>query len=159
LSESRVDRLAKIVGTSVFIGYFPIFPGTVGSLPGLIIYIVLSLKFAAFNGLGIAWSVLLGAIFVGGAIAADRCERIYGNDDKRIVIDEVWGMLVALQGVPLQAKWLIIGFLMFRFFDVVKPYPARKAERLGGGIAIMLDDGIAGAYSAVIVCLLRLLAG
>jgi len=158
LTRSPIDRLATAVGTSIFIGYFPIFPGTVGSLPGLVIYVLLS-RVEIFSGFGLPWLVLLGVVFAGGAVSAHRCEKIFGNDDKRIVIDEVWGMMIALQGVPVEARWLLSSFLLFRFFDIIKPYPARRAERLGGGAAIMLDDGIAGFYTAVIIYVLRLFTG
>lgn len=156
MTGTLTDKLAKFVGTSIFVGQFPIFPGTVGSLPGLIIYVVLSLNVGSFSSFGTSWVVLLGALLVGGSVAAHRCEQIYGNDDKRIVIDEVWGMLVALQGVPVETKWIAAAFFLFRFFDIVKPPPARRCERLGGGIAIMLDDGIAGFYTALILYLSRL---
>ncbi len=159
MTGTRSDRLAKVVGTSVFIGHFPIFPGTVGSLPGILIYVLLSLKVEAFRGFGIAWLILLAAILLGGSLAAHRCEELYGNDDKKIVIDEVWGMLIALQALPLAVKWIVAAFFLFRFFDIVKPPPARKVERVGGGVAIMLDDGVAGIYTAFILYILKIAFG
>jgi len=87
--------------------------------------------------------------------AADRAERAADVKDPRwIVIDETVGMMVALAFV--RGPWIIwpVGFVLFRFFDVVKPYPARRAERFPGGVGIVLDDLLAGLYTNLVLQIL-----
>jgi phosphatidylglycerophosphatase A len=159
LKRSFADRLAILVGTGVYSGYFPIFPGTAGAAVGVVLYLILVRLGMLGAGNSIGWPVWIGIVFVAGVVSAHRCEILFGPDNKRIVVDEVWGMLVALYALPVTWVWIGAGFVMFRFFDIVKPFPARRAERIGGGLAIMLDDGIAGAYTALILHLMRLLTG
>jgi phosphatidylglycerophosphatase A len=91
-----------------------------------------------------------------GIWAASRSEKVLGRKDPGIVvIDEVAGQLLTFLLIPIPAKpWMIVtGFLLFRAFDIVKPYPARKLESLHGGLGIMLDDMVAGVYAALVVML------
>jgi phosphatidylglycerophosphatase A len=90
------------------------------------------------------------AIFLIGAWAASGAEKSFGKTDPGyVVIDEVAGQVVALAAQPVTTwKWLLVGFVLFRAFDVIKPFPARQAEQLPAGWGIMMDDLIAGAYSA-----------
>ncbi len=132
-------------------GLAPVAPGTVGAAVG----VVLHLPLAALG----PWLYALGAVALLslGIRAADAAERLYGRkDDGRIVIDEVVGQLVALAPLALpgvRSSWLpvVTGFVAFRVFDVWKPAPARRAERLGGGAGVMLDDVVAGALAAPVV--------
>jgi len=150
-------RIAQTIGTFFFIGYFPIFPATIGSLAGLALYILLVTKVAALSSFGVAWVILLALIFLVSVWAARTCEAIYGIDDRHIVIDEVWGMLIGLQSMDLK-PWLLLGaFLVFRAIDIIKPYPIRRAEKIGGGFGVVLDDGIAGIYTALVMLLVRAL--
>jgi phosphatidylglycerophosphatase A len=91
-----------------------------------------------------------------GAVAARRAEAFFGRvDPRQVVIDEVVGQMIALAPWPVAGwKTYVAGFVLFRIFDIVKPFPARQCERIGGGWGIMLDDVVAGGYS-----LLVLLAG
>jgi len=92
-----------------------------------------------------------------GIWAASRSEKVLTRKDPGIVvIDEVAGQLLTFLLIPIPASlWMIVtGFLLFRAFDIVKPYPARKFESLHGGLGIMADDLVAGAYAAIIVALL-----
>jgi phosphatidylglycerophosphatase A len=159
LKRGLGDRLAILVGTGLYSGYFPIFPGTAGAAAGVVLYIILVRLGALGAGYSLGWPVSVGIIFAAGVISAHRCEILFGPDNKRIVIDEVWGMLIALYALPVTWVWVAAGFVLFRFFDIVKPFPGRRAEKIGGGLAIMLDDGIAGAYTAVVLHLIRRLAG
>jgi len=68
-------------------------------------------------------------------------------------------MLISLFMLPVSWWWMLWAFLIFRFFDIVKPFPARRFERIGGGLGIMLDDGIAGAYTVLILQILRAILG
>jgi phosphatidylglycerophosphatase A len=151
--------LAIIVGTAVYSGYFPIFPGTVGSIAGVVLYLILVRLGVLSAGHSPAWVISLGIVFVAGLASAGRCETLFGADNKRIVVDEVWGMLIALYALPVSWRWILAAFLLFRLFDIVKPTPGRRAERLRHGLGVMLDDGIAGVYTAVVLHLIRLVAG
>jgi phosphatidylglycerophosphatase A len=94
-------------------------------------------------------------IAVAGIWAASAVERIVGRKDPgKVVVDEVAGQLVALTTVPLMFRswWpIVLAFLVFRFFDIVKPYPAGRLESLAGGLGILADDLVAGVYAAVVV--------
>jgi phosphatidylglycerophosphatase A len=123
------------------VGYVPVAPGTFGSAVGLLIWYVLPVSLLA-QGAAIAAVSLIGAW--SGTIA----ERQYAKvDPGYVVIDEVAGMLVTLFLVPVGWAGAIGAFLLFRLFDIVKPYPANRLERLHGGLGIMADDIMAGVYA------------
>jgi phosphatidylglycerophosphatase A len=110
-----------------------------------------------FSRLGLACFFVL--VTVGGIWAAHYAERLIGDKDPRpIVIDEVAGMTLAVLAFPLTLSVLGTGFVLFRLFDVVKPFPARISERLPGGAGIMADDLIAGLYALGTLALLRAVA-
>ena len=127
------------------VGYVPLAPGTAGSLVGLACY-------GAVRLLGGDWTQLaLAAAVTGcGVWAATAAERRFGRSDPGfIVIDEVAGMLLTLLWLPLTWQGAAAGFLLFRLFDVVKPFPARRLERLRGGWGVMADDIAAAAYAHI----------
>ncbi|MDI6809693.1 MAG: phosphatidylglycerophosphatase A, partial [Candidatus Eisenbacteria bacterium] len=83
---------------------------------------------------------------------SERAEKFLGKrDDQRIVIDEIMGFFVAMLWVPKTALFIIIGFILFRFFDIVKPPPIRLVERARGGYGVVLDDVMAGVYANIIL--------
>jgi phosphatidylglycerophosphatase A len=163
----RKPRLALAIATSLGLGYVPVAPGTFGSLAGIVVYALVryllllevrSGKF--FPVLGGFWTALLVAVMVAGAgvWAATRTEQFSARRDPQfVVIDEVSGQqltyLFAL--APLNWKYLLLGFILFRVFDIWKPFPARQAESLPGGFGIMADDWIAGIYAALGLWLAR----
>lgn len=132
-------------------GYFPIAPGTVGSLCGLLCFVLLAGMSAP------VYLVSMLAIFFFSIWVSGRAEAIYGaKDDRRIVIDEIFGMLLGLTGSSLNLKTAVAGFLLFRFFDIVKIFPASFVQkRLDGGLAVVLDDVIAGIYTNISLQILR----
>jgi phosphatidylglycerophosphatase A len=127
----------------LYVGYVPFAPGTFGSAAGLVVY-------AAIAGTGspyIEVAAILG-IFVVGAWAGTIAEQYFGGvDPGPIVIDEVLGMLVTLAFVPVGWSGAIAGFVLFRVFDVIKPFPAGRLERLHGGLGVMADDAMAAVYA------------
>jgi phosphatidylglycerophosphatase A len=135
--------LAVAVGTGFGAGFSPIAPGTAGSALGVAVYVLLAPRGAAV--LAIALAVLLPT----GVWAAGICGKRYGaHDHGRIVVDEIAGQLIALASFPTHSGWLLAGFLAFRFFDIVKPFPARRIDRTwrtAGGV--MADDVVAGIYA------------
>jgi phosphatidylglycerophosphatase A len=138
-----MKRLAVPLSTVGPVGYFPIAPGTAGSAAALPLLALLRwLGSPAVEALTIL--LLAGA----GTWACTVAEEHFGRTDPGIVVlDEVIGMLVTLLFVPLGWTGAAVGFILFRGFDVVKPFPARACERLTGGLGIVADDVVAGLYS------------
>lgn len=133
--------LALALATSFGIGYVKFAPGTFGSLAGLLLWYVLP-QSATVQGVAI---VLL---FIAGSWSGSVAERHFKiADPPPVVIDEVMGMLITLFLNPVGWQGAVIAFVLFRAFDVVKPYPANQLERLHGGIGVMADDGMAAVYS------------
>jgi phosphatidylglycerophosphatase A len=165
-ARSAKDYLALAIATCG-VGYLPLAPGTWGSL--------LAVGFYLFVRITISWhptdtpaivtplGFLIGELLVISVVtflgiwAASRSERVLKmKDPQKVVVDEVAGQLIALLPLPLTriGPWpilVIIAFVFFRFFDIVKPYPARRFESLDGGLGIMADDVVAGVYAAVLV--------
>ena len=91
---------------------------------------------------------VIAAIFAAGTWAATHAERFFGGiDPGPVVIDEVLGMLVTLAFIPAGWSAVLVGFFLFRVFDVIKPYPANRLEKFHGGFGIMADDAMAGVYA------------
>ena len=141
----RLDRLALIIASLAGAGYSPVAPGTVGSLVTL-----LAVWLIPFNTLALAYTLV--GVTVVGTWAAHRVERALGKTDPGlIVIDEVAGMLFSVLLLPRTIPVLIAAFLLFRLFDIWKPFPAHESQALAGGLGVMLDDLIAGIYALSVV--------
>lgn len=150
------DRLALLIATGMGVGFAPIAPGTFGSMEGVIIYFAIAampFEPKAQMALLLSAGVLLFAI---GVWAASRACKIIGLEDPgEIVIDEVSGQLIGLMPLPLapSVAGVAVAFLLFRLFDILKPYPIYKLERLPSGLGVMSDDALAGIYTAVLIWL------
>ena len=119
---------------------------------------VLVLWLIPFSTAGLA--LFLSSVLVAGTWAAGRAERLIGGKDPgAIVIDEVAGMTIAVLLVPRTLGALAVAFLLFRVFDVVKPFPARPSQRITGGVGVMIDDVIAGLYALGVLLLLGRVVG
>jgi len=150
-----LTRLAILVCTFGYIGYFPVAPGTIGSAGGLLVYAVLRWAHTtpAVDGLVI---VLL---FSAGVWSGTHAERYFGATDPGPgVIDEVVGMLITLFLLPPTVAVAVAGFFIFRVFDVIKPFPARRFEVLHGGMGMMADDVMSAVYANLLLHLLVWLA-
>ena len=156
MTETR-PRAAVWIATCFGIGRLPI-PGTFGAAAGLGIVVALTHLPVERAWLPLVIGLGAVAVFVAGVWAAGSTERYLGRTDPgEIVIDEVVGQMVTLLARPEAPwKWLLTGFVLFRIFDVVKPFPARRAEHLAGGWGVMTDDVIAGLYSLATLALLGL---
>jgi phosphatidylglycerophosphatase A len=129
------------VATVFGVGYAPIAPGTFGSAVGLLVWWLLP---AAPSAQAIA--IIL--MFAAGSWGAHVAERHFGRTDPgQVVIDEVMGMLITLFLNPVGWGGAIGGFLLFRVFDVIKPYPANRLEQIHGGVGVMADDAMAAVYA------------
>ncbi len=139
---------AKLISTFFFAGYFPVAPGTFGSLIALAI-----IWFLVPDVFYILIPISLGLFFV-SVWSAGRAEDIFGQDGSQIVIDEVTGMAISLAFVPHRLGYFVAAFFLFRIFDIVKPPPARSAERLKGGWGVTTDDVVAGVYVNLVLHLI-----
>ena len=95
--------------------------------------------------------LLTAGLLAVGTLAAQRVEAAWGKDSSRVVIDEVAGMWISLLFVPVTGTRLLVGLVLFRFFDIVKPLFIRNMERLPGGIGVMMDDVLAGIYCNILL--------
>lgn len=165
LATVQKPRLSYFLATAGGAGYLPAAPGTWGSLVGILLYWIVCTSLFGNSKLSIfwrgayhgqpfsPWAVLIAVIIaLVGVGVSGRVARFSGRKDPQfVVIDEVSGQflayLVAL--APLNWKYLLLGFILFRGFDTWKPFPARQAESLPGGWGIMTDDWMAGIYAAI----------
>lgn len=151
------DYLALAIST-FGVGYLPLMPGTYGSLVAVGIFLLFT-QVVKGNALVALVLVSIVAVTFAGIWAASRTEVLSGRKDPgKVVVDEVAGQLISLFPLTLFAQWsivtVIISFILFRFFDIVKPYPARRLEALKGGFGIMCDDLVAGVYAALITSII-----
>jgi phosphatidylglycerophosphatase A len=149
-----IDYLALSIATCG-VGYLPLMPGTFGSLLSVGMFLLLT-RVAAGTVLVAVVLVLILAFTVAGIWAGTRTEQLCGRKDPgKVVVDEVAGQFVALFPLTLVTRWstaaVIVSFILFRFFDIVKPYPANRLQEMNGGAGVMFDDLVAGVYGAAIV--------
>ncbi len=135
-------RLAYWLALWFGCGKSPIAPGTVGTLGALPLYFLLA-PFGPFAVFGLGAVLTLVGIWASGEVA--RIQR--AEDPQIIVIDEVAGVMLTLSMAPVDWKGLVVGVVLFRLFDQVKPWPARKMESLPGGYGIVLDDVAAAIWA------------
>jgi phosphatidylglycerophosphatase A len=147
--------LAVALGTGFGAGFSPFAPGTFGSAVGVALFIPLAAH--GLPAVALAVAVLLPC----GVWAASVCGRRYGaHDHGRIVIDEIVGQLIALASFPARPTWLLAGFLLFRFFDIWKPFPARRIDRRWRTPSgVVADDVVAGVYTNLVLQAARALLG
>ena len=141
----KINFFEKLLVSGFYTGFFPFSSGTFGSLAGLIIYFIPGFE-QPF--------ILIPAIIIFtfyGIYVGTKFEKVYGEDPAECTIDEVVGMWISLLFVPKKIIISIFAFLVWRFFDITKPYPARQMEKLNGGLGIMMDDVFAGFYSLILV--------
>ena len=131
------------VATVAYCGYFPFAPGTVGSAAGLVVYLLVWWSQSPSVEVG-----LIVGLFGAGVWAGTTAERFFGGiDPGPVVIDEVVGMLITLAFIPVGWSAALAGFVLFRIFDVLKPFPAGRLESLHGGLGVMADDAMAAIYA------------
>ena len=151
------DYLALSIATCG-VGYLPLAPGTFGSLVAVGIFLLLA-RTTPPNALVAVVLVAIVVVTFVGTWAATRTEQLSGKKDPgKVVVDEVAGQFIALFPLTLFTHWstlaVIVSFILFRFFDIVKPYPANRLQELHGGAGVMFDDLVAGVYGAVIVSIM-----
>jgi len=157
---SAGDRFAYLLASGFGAGFFPVGPGTVGSLEAVAVFLAVAAFRLDHSRFVFAMIILIVASFAAGVWAAERTCRVTGLEDAQIiVIDEVSGQLIALAPLAMWPSFsvamVIAAFALFRLFDIFKPYPIRKLERLHGGLGVMADDTLAGVYAAALLWLAR----
>jgi phosphatidylglycerophosphatase A len=146
-----MDKLIMAIASGCYTGYLPKAPGTWGTL------VAFPLHFLLIRLSQTGYYASLAIIFVVAVLTAGSAEKILDRGDPGVVvIDEIIGMLIGLIGAPMKTVPLIIAFFLFRFFDIVKPFPAGWADAyLHGGLGIVLDDVIAGIYTLLVMQILK----
>lgn len=157
MSAQKIPFFSLIIATGFGSGFSPVAPGTAGALLALLLWVVgyLLLPFALLQVI-LAIMVLLFTVL--GIYTSGVMERYWGEDPSRVVVDEMVGVWIPLLVVPDGGWWYVLAaFVLFRLFDIVKPLGVRRMERFGGGVGIMMDDILAGVYSAVLLGAARFL--
>ena len=161
------DWFAVLIATGLGAGFIPFGPGTWGSIVGLLIAYEL-IKFFGSDAI-LLQNFLIAAGVISAALglwASHRAEKIFDRKDaSQIVIDEVCGQIISFVFIaPYMTSlgqswrwWMVVGFALFRAFDIFKPYPINRLQDLSGGFGVMMDDVLAGIYAAVLLSLLLLL--
>ena len=151
------NRLALAIATGLGVGYSPVAPGTVGSFIGILLIFLLSRwQFIEGQRVIVHWLVV-AVISAIGIWAASRAEVILAKrDPPQVVIDEIVGQLLTFGLIfrNPRVNLLFLGFLFFRFFDIVKPFPIKSLERVPFGFGIVLDDLAAGFYASLLLFLI-----
>ena len=144
--HSALKSILKNIATLGFIGYIPFAPGTFGTLTGLILFMVF--KPSLYSQLII---IVTGTIT--GICASSAAETIFNEkDSNKIVIDELIGYCFAVFCIPYTFSFIFAAFILFRFFDILKPLLISRLEKtLSGGLGIMTDDIVAGIYTNIIL--------
>ena len=153
---TAADYLAVGIATSGGAGFLPKAPGTAGAAVGVAIYLGMEqLQVGAY------YPHVILFFLVAGTWASWRVEELYGHDSQRIVVDEVVGQMITFAlvagRVQIPAFQVMLGFGLFRLFDIVKPFPIRRLERFGKGVGVMADDVGAGVYALGVLTLARYL--
>jgi len=142
---SFLDALCRVITTFFGAGYAPKVPGTVGTFAALPLYLLL-------RKLSLSRYLLATALItIAGVASSSRMEKCWGKDPGQVVIDEVSGTLITMLARPRGFREIFLGAAIFRLFDITKPPPIRRLERLPAGFGIMMDDVAAGAISAVVL--------
>jgi phosphatidylglycerophosphatase A len=145
-----LNRIFLFLATGFGVGYSPIAPGTLGTLVAILVYYFLSNIPSPLYEI-----TLVGFLFLSVWVSGNAEIFFEKKDDPRIVIDEIIGFLITMLWVPKTIRFVIIGFFLFRFFDILKPFPIRRLEKVfKGGFGVVLDDVVAGVYANVVLRLI-----
>lgn len=145
----------RALSSLLFLGYVPFFPGTVGSAATIAVLWYLRDRVGPYTGHLYFWLASLGVVAL-SVILSNGHKELYGGDDdpKQIVVDECAGQLITFFMIPLTWRTLVLGFVLFRFFDIVKPYPIYRFEELEDGLGVTMDDVAAGVFANISLTLI-----
>ncbi len=146
---NRFNRfIIRFLASGFFSGHIPFAPGTMGTIVAIPLYLLLVAALTGWWYAGAVVALTLAAIRISGL-----AEKSYGRKDPpQVVIDEIVGFMLTMTAVPPSAMYIIMGFVLFRVFDIFKPQPAGWInERMRGGSGIVLDDIVAGLYANIVL--------
>ncbi len=141
----QIKLWEKILGSGFYTGYIPFASGTFASAVALAVYFI-----PGFEKNYIIIPITLLFFLIGIPIGT-KFEKVYGKDPGECTIDEIAGMWMSLLFIPKNILYAVICFFIWRFFDIIKPYPARNLEKVNGGLGIMIDDFVAALYSLITI--------
>jgi len=141
----------RLFASGLYTGYVPAASGTLGSAIAVAFYFIPGFESPVLFG------IVLLVIFLLGIKASSVMEKRYGHDPSEVTIDEVVGMWITLFLLPKTILIAFAAFFIFRFFDIIKPFPARKFDTMHGGIGIMMDDVISGIYANITMQIILLI--
>ena len=149
---------ARLIASGLGTGYTPIAPGTAGALLGVIIIYCFNLSLSKWDMSDVSillfdLLVILITLFI-GVRAINSIHDQWKHDASQIVIDEIVGVWIAVLMIPMEWKYYLYGFILFRFFDIAKPLLIRKIDQLKNNWSVMLDDVLAGVYSNIVLLVL-----
>jgi len=149
----KINFFEKLLGSGFYSGYSPFISGTIGSLVAIGFFMI-----PGFEQLFIIIPAII-IFFVYGVFVGDKFEIQYGKDPAECTIDEFVGTWISLIALPKTIWILTVAFILWRILDIIKPPPARNLEKIKGGLGIMLDDVLSGAYTLIIMHLAVYLLG
>ena len=141
----KLNFVEKLIGSGFYSGFIPFAPGTFGSLVALLFYLIPGFE----NPTVLLFVISLFTVL--GVLIGNKFELVYGKDPKQCTIDEMVGMWISLIFIPKKIWFIVIAFVIWRVLDIIKPFPANVAEKINGGMGIMLDDIIAAIYTLAII--------
>ncbi|WP_246029379.1 phosphatidylglycerophosphatase A family protein [Pedobacter nototheniae] len=144
----------KIISTGLGIGYIGKGAGTFAAIAACACWYLFQTGYYYPPMAALIATILLVII---GVISGNKVEAIWGKDHGRVVIDEIAGMCITLLWVPIKWEYIILGLILFRFFDILKPLFIRRLEALPGGWGVMADDVLAGVYANLVLQLVIVL--
>ncbi|HEY5124796.1 MAG TPA: phosphatidylglycerophosphatase A [Ignavibacteria bacterium] len=155
----KVDFFSVLISSGIFTGFFPFASGTVGSLFGLVFFII-----PGFSDIFVLSAITI-AVFVLSIYTSERMMKRYGDDPSVVVIDEIIGMWITVliviiwfsESIALTPLALMISFLAFRIFDIFKLFPANYFDKMKSGFGIVMDDVVSGIYAGVLSSLVIIL--
>ncbi|MEG8947326.1 phosphatidylglycerophosphatase A family protein [Rosettibacter firmus] len=143
--ELKINFIEKIFGSGFYTGYIRKASGTFASLLAIFIFLIPGFENPTLM------IFLISIFIIIGVDIAIKFEKVYGNDPKEFTLDEVIGMWISLLFIPKKVWYIFMAFLIFRFMDIVKPFPIRKSESLKHGWGVIIDDVLAGIYTFIII--------
>ena len=152
------SRFSWLLATFFGVGYAWPGPGTYASAITVLLWAAAAWRVPANATLPVAAAVAVIVTLAGIPVSTTVARESGRKDPSFVVIDEVAGQMIAMMGAPLNWKYLLASFILFRGFDILKPFPLRRLEKLPGGSGIMMDDVGAGLYALVLVQLWRYFA-
>ena len=147
-----MKTVVRLISTFFYAGYVPKISGTAGSVCGLLLFLLVNYSLPV--------TVITLLVLTAAALLVIReAEEIFGQkDSRRIVIDEVIGMMIALLFIPMKPVFIVLAFVLFRVFDITKPFPIRRIEKMESPWGVVLDDVVAAVYANLAVQLIAMLA-